>query len=332
MMMEQAAMFVTFEEMLRRVGDSQKPLSVSQLYGLSGATPAEMVVFARQWPHIEVERRRQIIRSLVEIAEASFEVDFDPLFRHCLTDEDAEVRAEAIDGLWEDEDTVLIEPLVNLLRGDSSVLVRASAAMALGKYVLRAELEELEGEYVAAVRAALLDAIRDLGEDVEVQRRAVESIAYAGDEEVRGIIEGAYYADEEKMRVSALFAMGRSVDPYWRETVLAELNNPNPEMRYEAARACGELEHEEAVPALIELLEDMDREVQEAAIWALGQIGGGEARRALQICCQSEDEVLRAAAEEALAELEFSRGFLDLPLYELEMGEDEDFFDEDLSE
>lgn len=325
-------MFVTFEEILRRVGDSRKPLSVSQLYGLSGATPAEMAVFARRWPQIEVERRRRIIRSLVEIAEASFEVDFDPIFRHCLTDEDDQVRAQAIDGLWEDEDTALIEPLVRLLRGDPSALVRASAAMALGKYMLRAELEELEESHAAVVRTALLDVIRDLGEDVEVRRRAVESIAYAGDEEVRGVIEGAYYAAEEKMRVSALFAMGRSADPYWRETVLSELSNPNPEMRFEAARACGELEHEEAVPALIELIEDPDREVQEAAIWALGQIGGGEARRALQICCQSEDEVLRELAEEALAELEFSRGLLDLPLYELDLGEDEDLLDEDLFE
>ncbi|HID86280.1 MAG TPA: hypothetical protein EYP55_02750 [Anaerolineae bacterium] len=325
-------MFVTFEEILEQVGDSQKPLSVSRLYGLSGATVTEMAVFARRWPQIEVERRRKIIRSLVEIAEASFEVNFDPIFRHCLTDEDAQVRAQAIDGLWEDEDTALIEPLVRLLRGDPSVLVRASAAMALGKYVLQAELEELEEGHAAVVRTALLDVIRDLGEDVEVRRRAVESIAYAGDEEVRGIIETAYYAAEEKMRVSALFAMGRSADPYWQETVLLELNNPNPEMRYEAARACGELEHREAVPALIELIEDPDREVQEAAIWALGQIGGGEAHRALQICCQSGDEFVREVAEEALAELEFSRGFLDLPLYELDLGEDEDFLDEYLFE
>lgn len=325
-------MFVTFEEMLKRVGDRQKPLSISQLYGLSRAMPAEMAVFARQWPQIEVERRRRIIRSLVEIAEASFEVDFDPIFRHCLTDEDDQVRAQAIDGLWEDEDTALIEPLVKLLRGDPSVLVRASAAMALGRYMLQAELEKLEGGRAAAVRMALLDVIRDLGEDVEVQRRAVESIAYADDEEVRGIIEGAYYVAEEKMQISAVFAMGRSADPYWRETVLSELNNPNPAMRYEAARACGELEHGEAVSSLIELIEDPDREVQEAAIWALGQIGGGEARWVLQACCQSEDDVVREVAEEALAELELGRGLLDLPLYDLGQGGDEDLLDEDLFE
>ncbi|MFQ6057372.1 MAG: HEAT repeat domain-containing protein [Anaerolineae bacterium] len=317
-------LFPSFEKTLRCISDSQKPLSISQLYSLSGATRAEMTIFAQQWPRIGVERRRRIIRSLVELAEASFEVDFDPIFRHCLGDEDDQVRAQAIDGLWENEDTALIEPLVRLLKGDPSVVVRASAAMALGKYILLAELEELDEAHGARVRAALLETIRHPGEEVEVRRRAVESIAYAGDEEVQGIIEGAYYDDEEKMRVSAIFAMGRSADPRWRETVLMELDNPNPEMRFEAARACGELEHRGAVPTLIELIEDPDREVQGAAIWALGQIGGAEARRVLQACCLSEDEVVRDAAEEALDELEFGQGILSLPLYELDLDEEED--------
>ncbi len=127
----------------------------------------------------------------------------------------------------------------------------------------------------------------------------------------------AYYDDEEKMRVSAIFAMGRSADPLWCEMVIAELDNPNPEMRYEAARACGELEASAALSALIYLIEaDPDPEVQGMAIWALGRIGGKEARRVLEACCEIENEALRQAAEEALDELDFLGGHLDLLLFE----------------
>jgi HEAT repeat protein len=88
-------------------------------------------------------------------------------------------------------------------------------------------------------------------------------------------------------------------------------------MRYEAARACGELEASAALSALIYLIEaDPDPEVQEMAIWALGRIGGKEARRVLEACCESEDEALRQAAEEALDELDFLGGPLDLLLFE----------------
>lgn len=320
-------MFTNFEELLESIGDSQRPISISSLYALSKATQAEMEAFVNRWPKIEVERRRRIIRSLVEIAEASFEVDFGAIFRFCLTDEDEEVRAKAIDGLWEEEDVVLIDPLVGMLKGDPSTLVRAQAAIALGQFALMAELEELDERLGGIVRGALLGVIRDSEEAMEVRRRAVEAISFFGDEEVEGIIEAAYCDAEEKMRISAVFAMGRNADTYWNEIVMAELESPNPAMRFEAARACGELESAEAVPKLIRLIGDPDREVQGAAIWALGQIGGEEARQVLQACCHSDDEVLREAAEDALAELEFFSDPLGLLSHLLDIEEDEDLLD-----
>lgn len=320
-------MFSNFEGFLESIGDSQRPFSISSLYALSKATRAEMEAFVNRWPKMEVERRRRIIRSLVEIAEASFEVDFGAIFRFCLADEDEEVRAKAIDGLWEDEDVALIDPLVSMLKGDPSTLVRAQAAIALGQFALLAELEELDERLGGIVRGALLGVIRDSEEAMEVRRRAVEATSFFGDEEVKGIIEAAYCDAEEKMRISAVFAMGRNADPYWNEIVIAELENHNPEMRFEAARGCGELENAEAVPKLIRLISDPDREVQGAAIWALGQIGGEEARRVLQACCCSDDEVLRDVAGDALAELEFFSDPLGLSSYLLDIEEDEDLLD-----
>ncbi len=105
--------------------------------------------------------------------------------------------------------------------------------------------------------------------------------------------------------------MGRSADTRWAQQVRQELFSPNPELRYEAARACGELQLIEAVSELAELAEDADPEVQEAALWALGQIGGDQARKILEHYCTVEDEATQAAAEAALDELEFLYGDLD---------------------
>ena len=112
------------------------------------------------------------------------------------------------------------------------------------------------------------------------------------------------------MRVSAIFAMGRSADSCWARHVCQELFSPNPELHYEAARACGELQLAEAVSELEELADDADPEVQEAALWALGQIGGGKAREILERYCHAQDEATRTAAEAALDELEFLHGEL----------------------
>jgi HEAT repeat protein len=194
--------------------------------------------------------------------------------------------------------------------------------MALGRFVLLGELEEIDRAPAMLAEEALLETLREKAEDLEVRRRAVEAIAYSGEAGVREIIEAAYYDDEEKMQASALFAMGHSADPYWGKVLLQELDNPNPEMRFEAMRACGELEVPMAVPRLIEVsFDDPDREVQQAAISALGRIGGRQAREALEAHYESDDEALSEAAAEALDEMDMLDDNLGIPLYEEDFDE-----------
>ena len=310
-------MLSNFEELLQQIGDTENRLSISSLYGLSGMDRAETLLFQKAWPLIAVERRCQIINLLVEIAEASFEVNFDRVFRFCLGDEDEKVRAAAIEGLWEDHDTALLNPLITMLRDDPVASVRAGAAISLGRFVLLGELDKIKARPFALVREALLETIRSPFEHLEVRRRAIEAIAYSGDEGVREIIETAYYDEDERMRTSAVFAMGRSADHSWSDLVINELESSRPEMRYEAAMACGELELAVATPLLANLVNDPDREVQGAAIWALGQIGGNEARRILYDCYREDDEFLCEAVEEALEQLDFMRGVLDISLEDI---------------
>ena len=76
------------------------------------------------------------------------------------------------------------------------------------------------------------------------------------------------------------------------------------------------------MPRLAELIDDPDREVQEAALWALGQIGGDEARKLLQACSETGDEVICSAAEAALEEMQFMHGELEFPFYFFEESDD----------
>jgi len=293
---------------LRYLQSNEVSLSPSLLFALSDLNRQELQEFAQVWHVLPADRRRRVAQAMTELAEERIEADFTRIFRYLLDDEDADVRAHAINGLWEDEDHALIRPLIGALRSDQAAQVRAAAAEALGRFLLLAETKRIPATDGDEIRNALLAAIRSGSEDKLVRRRSIESIAYLGDELVRDIIAAAYADDDAKMRATAIFAMGRSADPYWRRTVAQELYSPDPQIRFEAARAVGELEFKASVPRLIELLEDADREVQSAAITSLGQIGGKEARRALIAVIESDDEVAHELARDALDELEFASG------------------------
>jgi HEAT repeat protein len=238
--------------------------------------------------------------TLAEMAESDVDADFGAVFRLALGDDDDAVRLAALEGLWEDEDAALVPTLVRLLNADPSTNVRAAAAVSLGRFAMAGELEELNPKMTAVVREALLAAIRSQDQDVDVRRRALESVSCMSGDDISDLIRAAYRDKDEWMAVSAVFAMGRSLDETWAPYVLRELKNARTEIRFEAARAAGELELTDAVPTLLEMLYDPESEVRDVAIEALGNIGGESALQALAELAKSDNESIRHAALEAL--------------------------------
>lgn len=297
-----------FKSALKYLSSDEVSLSPSLFFAFSDVTRPELQEFARVWLTLPADKRRRVTQAMTELAEERIEADFTRIFRYLLDDEDALVRAQAINGLWEDEDPALIRPFIGALRSDPNARVRAAAAEALGRFLLLSETKRIPASDGDEIQTALLASIRNIGEDQLVHRRALEAIAYVGDETVRNLILVAYSDDDAKMRASAIFAMGRTADPYWKRTVAQELFSPDPQIRFEAARAIGELEFKAAVPRLIDLLEDSDAEVQSAAITSLGQIGGKDAREALMAVIEAGDDVASTLAQDALDELEFASG------------------------
>jgi HEAT repeat protein len=304
--------------LLELLGNESKPITYSKLYALSDLAGERLRAFLVTWEGLSTTRRRRLIHALVELAEANFEVNYDAIYRHSMADPDDVVRAAAVDGLWENEDQALIGPFIQLLRTDPSPQVRASAATALGRFVLAGELEQLDPPIAARILSELLNRYHAAGETTEVRRRAIESAAYACVPEVTDVLEMAYDDDDEKMHISAVFGMGRSADRRWRSIVLKEMESPYAEMRYEAARASGELGLRQAVPILARLIDDPDLQIREASIWALGQIPGPESMRVLTNAYEDADEEMATAIDEALAEHALQEGELDMPLYEMD--------------
>ncbi|MDA0988095.1 MAG: HEAT repeat domain-containing protein [Chloroflexi bacterium] len=271
---------------------------------LSDMAPEDLALLRDVWPGIDAVRKEDLLGRLIDLSEDNLDAEFNDLFRFCLGDENPEVRAKAIEGLWECDGRALLTPLITMLREDPSENVRSAAAMALGKFAALSQIGKMLEKDVGKIKEFLMQTIQNSRESQEVRRRAIEAVAPFNTADVQQIIQDAYVSEQIEMRYSAVYAMGKSCDPRWLPTILAELRNPDPAMRYEASNACGAMGEEPTVPHLIALFQDDDRQTQVSAISAVGAIGGSLARKALLHCLKSSDDVAVEAAQEALESLE----------------------------
>ncbi|MGF1506684.1 MAG: HEAT repeat domain-containing protein [Anaerolineae bacterium] len=291
-----------FSELLNELKkDEDAPIRSALVYLLSDIEDDDLKTLQAFWPSLPTARRRSLMQRLATLSEEAFELDFRRVARLGLTDPDPGVRKHAIAALWTDDSTECMRLLLERLVEDTDIEVRTAAAQALGAFVLQGEYEEIDPEDARAVEDALLNVIEET-DSVDLKRRAIEAIAFSGRREVAPIILEAHISEEQKLRVSAIFAMGRSANPRWHADVLAALDDEDPEIQFAAARAAGELTCREAVPRLIGMLDSGDIEIKHAAIWSLGEIGGDDASEALDALYDEEtDPETLEAIEEAMS-------------------------------
>jgi HEAT repeat protein len=303
--------------------------ALDDLKALSDLTEKQTTDFKLGWPDIPAERRAEIMKQLGEMAEDAFDLNINAVSRVALNDDDPDVRAIAIHNLWEDEGQDLVQPFLNFLTRDDSEAVRTAAATALGIYVYMGEMEELPAEIIDQIEAALLKTFNS-NEPLDVRRRSLESLGFSQRTEAIDAIDRAYEDEEDLMRQSALFAMGRNLDTdRWGDIILSNFTHSSSAVRFEAARASGEMQYTDAIPALGELLHDADQEVAEMSAWALGEIGGPEARQLLDERLKTtDDEDLTAAIEDAIANADLMGDMLDFENLSFDDDDDDDGEDE----
>jgi HEAT repeat protein len=248
------------------------------------------------------QEKLDLLRQIADAEE--WQACFEPIYRRLMDDECPQVRQEAIAGLWELADPRHIEPLVRKAQHDPDVDVRAKAASVLGIYIYETisngMLEEAE---FLSIRGLLLDLAQDAKENLVVRRMAIEALSFDNDELIQDLIEWAYGHPNKEVRMSAIFAMGRSRSSRWTDAILHELDSDERELQIEAVNASAESGLEQATPRLRNLAASPDKDLRMAAIWALSQTRGPGALETIEMCTQAEDEEVRNLAHEALEEL-----------------------------
>ena len=201
------------------MAQDDEALSHARLAQLSGLDASELESLKGAWSAMPPERRLRLVDRLVTLAEDGVEMDFDAVFRHGLKDEDPSVREKSVSGLWECDDRTLLEPLIELLNGDPVERVRALAAISLGKFCTLASLGKLLPKDGQRIEDLLISVFESDQQSVDVRRRALESVAVFNTSEIEELIQRAYQSSEPTMRVSAVYAMGRTCDVSWLSTV-----------------------------------------------------------------------------------------------------------------
>jgi HEAT repeat protein len=290
-----------FAQELKRIEQQARDWSADDnLRSLNNPTPDELRAFKAAWSTWDEGTRYSVANALAALTEQDISVSFEPLFEAMLDDDLAVVRALAISGLSEVVDMTLARRMLAIFQEDPAAEVRAEAATALGAFLFGPE-EPSDEEFVRTVVDSLLEAINSDVDDSLVRQRALEAYAYSDDPYVDEVLRDAYESDDDEMRASAVFAMGRRFDEDWLPIVHQELRSDAEDMRLAAVAAASEIASSASVPHLLRVIgEDPDQDVRVAAVFALAEIQSPESERILQDLLDSDDPDIAEAADEAL--------------------------------
>jgi HEAT repeat protein len=264
------------------------------------------------------EERIEYIETLIEIGYDNPAIDHTPVLVEFLEDEDADVRAMAVEALWHYPDPDLIDRLIQIADNDPDPHVRGKAVSGLGIYVYQGEMADYDYDFgpmndvlredelpeadFIRVKDYLLGVYRDETRTLDERRFALEALAFLSDPEIAGMIEAAYNSPQREMKISAIFGMGRSGLVRWTDILARELYNADQDIQREAIRAVGEVGLTELGQDVWQLTYTDDRDIQMEAIEALGQTGWEGAFERLEELTLDPDEEVAEVASDALDE------------------------------
>ncbi|MEO0565799.1 MAG: HEAT repeat domain-containing protein, partial [Chloroflexota bacterium] len=217
---------------LQTVTSVTATLPPAVFYGFSDLPADQQRAFKDGWCKLDKNLRGRVARQLVETSEADFEFQYHQIAIVLLQDDLPEVRKAAIELLWENDTVAVMDRLLSLLAAERDPLVKSEVLNALGRFIRLGEYEDIPADDAERAQDAVMQVLKDPNASLLVRRRALEAISNCTRDDVRPLIQAAYESPQHDMRVSALYAMGRSCDSYWGEIVLQEMNSDNPEMQY----------------------------------------------------------------------------------------------------
>jgi len=258
--------------------------------------------------------------------------DAGTIIRKTLIDQRADESARTLAAELAGDLVVMNDPMADALlaiigNADEPEQLRASAAIALGAVLELAYTQEFDDPEDVPITEPMFHRIQDElqklyahdGTPKEVRRRILEASVRAPAPWQQDAIRSAYSSGDREWMLTAVFSMGyvRGFD----DQILEALKSGDPEIHYEAVKAAGNWELDAAWSHIAQLINDphTSKPLLLVAIEAAGNIRPAEAGTILVDLCDSDDEDIAEAADEAMA---MAQGALD-------WGEEDDDEDED---
>ncbi len=293
------------EEILAEL-EAGGPLPARDRLRALSVPPDEVVArFVGLWPRLDPERRRTLLTALMALTQEDATLDFHRLSLTALLDSDVATRILAVRGLREEERPEYLRLLLDRLGEDDAPAVRAEIADALGRFVVSMEFGMLDEGDASLLAGGLRELAEDVTEPDELRARALEALGASSEEWVSELIADFYQAGSDRLRLGSLRSMGRNARDEWLPLLLACFEEEDPELRAASAISAGALLLDDAVdPLLLLALGDGEREVQLAAVAALGEIGSSLAITVLRRLAREGPPECADAAVAALSRAE----------------------------
>jgi len=298
------------KSILKSIEDEEVPIASLEVGLLSDLEPSSAAIISASLSSLSLEREMQLLDHLINISEDRFDVNFDELFARKLESERPEIRELSIKGLWECNERSLISSLLDLLIKDEVDDVRIAAAIGLRKFSVLAQEGKLLDRDSTNIYHSLVTILDDDNYEmenefpIEIRRRAIEALSPYDEPKVHEIILDSYHSLDEQLKASAIFSMGENGNSEWISYILEEIENPNPEIRFEAVGALGRIGDEDLIPDLAKMGNDASFEVISQVVTALNLIGGTTAIRVLKRFLQHDNTNVRSLAQDALDNME----------------------------
>ena len=172
------------------------------------------------------------------------------------------------------------------------------AAVSMRKVVMsdadptrRARAAEALGEFLDVGGLPMLEHAANADGDAQVRLSAVRALGRLNAQGGHAAVVAAMQDDDGRVRLAALDQVTKLSFFTDHAAIAGALGDEDAQVRRRAAQLSGHVRASDAVAGLIDVLNhDLDGGARQAAAWALGRIGGGEATAALRLAEATESD------------------------------------------
>jgi hypothetical protein len=294
------------EDLLLALIEDPDSLTESDYLQLSDLNETELQQFKLAWGDLDTQHQQKLILHLYELGEQNSELNFESIYKYAMDSEDENIVYASLDGLWESETHDTLRKLIRVIETDKiSAHIKGATFTHFSRFLLLGLDGKIDSNLISVVHSILKQHFIDIEQPVEVRRRALEALANIDDEQTTGYIKQAYISDITALKVSAIYAMGKTCNTQWLPLLVEELNSEEPEIRYEAVDAIVEIGDDSIINDLVPLLDDDDYQVKLTTISGLGKLGGLIAKEALITYLNDEDQEIIDLVTTALEDIAF---------------------------